>query len=360
MLQQYSFGFVAMSEKRVVLKDVAAAAGVSVMTASYALRGSKNVSATTRTRVLAVANELGYEPDPLLTRLSSYRTQRKRENTGVAMAWINMHPSDETWNFRGSHYMEAFEGAQQRAMQLGYRLDTFDLLPLGGWDRVSEILRSRGIQGVILGQPPPGCDSAALEWKHFACVAIGRAIRNPDLPRVVINHIQSVSETYVRMRQRGYRRIGLVMELADCMKNAYRNVSGYYGICERLDISQGERIPPHLPEQLTVDNLGSWLKGWNVDAIIVHREDQMQKFLPELGLRTPKDIGFAHISMHAPLKGVSGFVSDPAEYGSWAVDLVHWLLDRNQMGLLDSAPSMFLTSFRWVEGGSLKPPASES
>ncbi|MCC5839461.1 MAG: LacI family DNA-binding transcriptional regulator [Opitutales bacterium] len=345
-----------MSEKRVVLKDVAAAAGVSLMTVSYALRDSKNVSAATREHVRAVAKKLGYQPDPLMTRLSSYRTRQKRENKGVTLAWLNLHPGPETWNFRGSHYLEAYDGAEERAKQLGYRLTAFEVVTLGGWRRVSEILRNRGIEGAILGQPPAGCDSADLDWKHFACVAIGRAIRSPDLPRVVINHVQAVGEIYERMLNRGYRRIGLVMELGDCIKNAYRNVSGYFGVCERLCIPPGERVPPHLPEMLTPENLRAWIERWSVDGIVVHRQDQMERFLPQIGLRVPQDIGFAHISMHAPIPRVSGLIFDPAGYGSWAVDLLHWLLDRDQKGLLDSAPSMMLTSFRWVEAESLKAP----
>jgi LacI family transcriptional regulator len=345
-----------MSEKRVVLKDVAAAAGVSLMTVSYALRDSNKVSAATRERVRAIAAKLGYQPDPLMTRLSSYRTRQQREDRGVALAWLNLHPRADTWNFRGSHYLEAYEGAERRARQLGYRLDPFGVVTLGGWTRVSEILRNRGIQGVILGQPPVGCDSAELDWKHFASVAIGRAIRHPDLPRVVINHVQAVGSIYERMHQRGYRRIGLVMELGECIKNTYRNVSGYYGVCERLRIPAEDRVPPLLPDQLTASALREWIRQWEVDGIIVHRQDQMERFLPEIGLRVPEDIGFAHISMHAPLPRVSGLLFDPANYGSWAVDLVNWLLEREVKGLSESAPSIMLTSFRWVEGGSLRSP----
>lgn len=343
-----------MRKKRVGLKDVAAAAGVSLMTVSYALRGLKRVSPETRQRVRKIAEDLGYQPDPMMTRLASYRTMQRREACGETLAWLNLHRSPQTWKFRGSHYMEAYEGAEQRARQLGYRLDAFEVHALGGWKRVSEILRSRGIQGVILGQPPSGTDSASLEWPHFASVAIGRAIRHPDLPRVIINHVQAVGEVYERMRARGYRRIGLVMEMGDCLKNAYRNVSGYFGICERLGIPAEERIPPLLPAALSAENLREWIEQWQVDGILVHRHDQMQRMLPEIGLRVPRDLGFAHISLHAAVPGVSGLVFDPAGYGSWAVDLVHWLLDRNEKGILASAPSLMLTSFQWVDGKTLR------
>src|SRR5437773_2068446 len=45
------------------LKDIAARAGVSIMTVSKALRGAKDVSPTTRARVKLLAEEMGYVPN---------------------------------------------------------------------------------------------------------------------------------------------------------------------------------------------------------------------------------------------------------------------------------------------------------
>lgn len=343
-----------MEKKRVTLKDVAEACGVSVMSVSYALRGSKQVSDATRERVSQTAMEMGYQPDPLMTRLSSYRSRKLRAARGVAMGWLNLHPTEATWNFRGSHFLESFEGAQQRAQNLGYQLEPFCIPHLGGWKRVTKILRSRGIQAVVFGQPPAGVHAANLDWRHFASVAIGRALRSPELPRVVFNHVEAVNRLIDEMRGRRYRRIGLVMELAECVKNSYRNVSAYYGATERLDLPADERVPPLIPKTLTPKNLGDWIRAHRVDGIIVHREDQMKEMLPQLGLAVPKDIGFAHLSMHEKMPGISGFVFRPQHYGSWAVDLSHWLLDREEKGIPDPVPSLMLTAIDWNEGNTLR------
>jgi len=45
------------------LKDIAAQAGVSVMTVSKSLRGASDISASTRTRVKVLAQQMGYVPD---------------------------------------------------------------------------------------------------------------------------------------------------------------------------------------------------------------------------------------------------------------------------------------------------------
>lgn len=152
-----------IAREHITMKDVAEATGVSVMAVSYALRGSKKIPEATRQRVLAVAEKLGYQRDPLLIRLSSYRSKKRRTEKGTALAWLNLHPTEATWNFRGSHHLESLEGARERARNLGYRLDTFSLYEQRGWPALSRVLRSRGIEGVIIGQPPAGVDSAHLE-----------------------------------------------------------------------------------------------------------------------------------------------------------------------------------------------------
>src|SRR3954466_3940936 len=62
--------------KRVTLQDVAGALGMNKSTVSNALSGKGNVSAKTRARIASVAQELGYEPNPLAQRLATgYRNE---------------------------------------------------------------------------------------------------------------------------------------------------------------------------------------------------------------------------------------------------------------------------------------------
>lgn len=70
-----------MIHPRVTLKQVAAKAGVHVSTAWRALKNDTYVDAAKRARIRAVAKELGYTPDPMLTALSHYRGGRIRRPT---------------------------------------------------------------------------------------------------------------------------------------------------------------------------------------------------------------------------------------------------------------------------------------
>src|SRR5438093_10918045 len=60
--------------RRVTIKDVAAAAGVSIGTASKALNGQGKLRAETRDRVAAAARELGFAPNMLARGLLAGRT----------------------------------------------------------------------------------------------------------------------------------------------------------------------------------------------------------------------------------------------------------------------------------------------
>jgi LacI family transcriptional regulator len=148
--------------------------------------------------------------------------------------------------------------------------------------------------------------------------------------------------------------MGLVMELPDCIKNTYRNFGGYFSACEKLNIPEVDRIPPLIPERLDESNLRTWIRRWKVEAILVHRQDQMLKLLPAIGYSVPDDIGFAHISMHEPSENISGLYFNPENLGSWAVDLVHWLLNREERGVPEPSPSVILTTYDWQPGKTLR------
>lgn len=57
------------------LKDIAFRAGVSVMTVSKALRNARDVSASTRARILTLAEQMGYTPDSVAQGLRNRNTK---------------------------------------------------------------------------------------------------------------------------------------------------------------------------------------------------------------------------------------------------------------------------------------------
>src|SRR3954468_10634128 len=72
------------TKKPPTLQDVAVVLGTTKSAVSQALSGKGNTSAKTRARILAVAREMGYEPNPLAQRLASgYQNDQVCLFTGI-------------------------------------------------------------------------------------------------------------------------------------------------------------------------------------------------------------------------------------------------------------------------------------
>ncbi len=171
--------------RHVTLAQVAAAAGVTVATASYALRNSPKISAATAARVNEIARRLGYRPDPRIASLMAHIRQARPVTHGeqIAFLWIHSKPGVRTYSL-------AFEGARDRALQLGFGLTEFWLSEPGLTPaRLADILRSRGIVGVVLS---PLHDRTHFEidwdWSRFSAAVIGNASCTPDLHHAGHHH----------------------------------------------------------------------------------------------------------------------------------------------------------------------------
>lgn len=122
--------------KSVGLKDVAKRAGVSMATASLALRDHPRVAKDTRERVRSIAHELNYRPNILARGLAGSRTQ----TVGVLVADIRDH-----------FYMDCFAEQERRLRERGYA----SLLMLTHFETATSLhaideLIGRGVDGLIV------------------------------------------------------------------------------------------------------------------------------------------------------------------------------------------------------------------
>ena len=124
-----------MARKRVTLKDVAKAAGVSLASASYAVNKTGSLGEDTRSHVLNIAEELGYRQN-----LSARATRTGR--TGA----IGFVVPDMTNPF----FPSLAQSVVQRARQNGYSVFVTD--SEGDPDQEMEVIRQligRGVDGIV-------------------------------------------------------------------------------------------------------------------------------------------------------------------------------------------------------------------
>jgi LacI family transcriptional regulator len=126
--------------KRITVKDVAQAAGVSTQTVSRVMNNTSYVAAETRRRVEEVVEHLRYRPSTLARSLS----QQRSDTLGVV-----------TFGLQYSGPARTLNGIADKADELGYmllmkKLDNFDAI---GIDEVIDSLLDRQVDGIIWDVP---------------------------------------------------------------------------------------------------------------------------------------------------------------------------------------------------------------
>ena len=154
------------AKRRVGIKDVAEAAGVSITTVSHALSGKGRLTEETRQRVRRVATDLGYTPHPVAQSLASGRT-------GMIATVVSLPGNAPIAFTQIDYYVALMNGATRAAVGRGYALvvapstagpETWGRLPLDGvividpadGDPTLPMLRNRGAPIVFVGRDPHG------------------------------------------------------------------------------------------------------------------------------------------------------------------------------------------------------------
>ncbi|MGW0995664.1 LacI family DNA-binding transcriptional regulator [Streptomyces sp. NPDC002523] len=186
--------------RRVGIRDVAEATGLSITTVSHALRGKGQIAPATRDRVRRAAEELGYRPDPVARGLVSGRT-------GI-LGLVVGHMSDRPWASTYRPYYAAFSaGATMTAVERDYALVVVPGDPASGlWTRVP-------MDGLIIVDPvhedPLLADCAR---RGMPVVTDGRPI-DPGydgVPTVESDLEHGMAELLRHLRESGAARVGLL------------------------------------------------------------------------------------------------------------------------------------------------------
>jgi DNA-binding LacI/PurR family transcriptional regulator len=136
--------------KRVTIKDVAQAAGVSTQTVSRVMNNSSYVSGETRQRVETVVEQLGYHPSTLARSLS----QQRSYTLGIVTFGLKYIGPSCTLN-----------GIADKAEKLGYMLlmKELDDYTINRIDDVIDSLLARQVDGILWAAPEIGDNHAWID-----------------------------------------------------------------------------------------------------------------------------------------------------------------------------------------------------
>lgn len=152
---------------------------------------------------------MGYAPDPMLSALSTYRTQSRPSLYHGTIGWITNYPTRNGWQHESFRYYR--QGAAEALTRHGYRLEDFWLQEPGlTAKRAVQILQSRGIRGLLICPLPGTSGHLSLKWERFAAVTFGYTLLRPELDLVTTSHYQNMQICIRNLHHLGHRRIGFV------------------------------------------------------------------------------------------------------------------------------------------------------
>ena len=330
----------------VSMKDIAQRCGVSVATVSKALNGQPDIGEDTRTRICAVAEEMGYMTNSVARALKTNRTY----NLGVLFV------DERRSGLAHEYFSTMLESFKVEAESHGYDI-TFINHNVGG--KPTSYLQHclyRGVDGVVI-----------------ACVDFNdprvRELVDSNIPLVTVDHVfnnrlavvsdnvSGVEELVHYVYQKGHRKIAFLHgERTTVTQN---RLTGFYRACEELGLeipeeyikecvyhdpdrcAQATREILELPERPTCilfpDDY-SYIGGMNV--------------INEMGLRIPDDIsatGYDGINLAKVLR-LTTYSQNAQKLGKVAAERLIRLIEHPKTTLVDR----IMVPGGLLEGSSVK------
>lgn len=343
------------SPRRVSLRDIAKAIGVTHVTVSLALRNHPRISEEMRKKVQETAERLGYRPDPMLAALANYRRGKSDHPITSAIAWINAWSQPE--KLRSYREFDLYwNGAHAAAEKFGYRLEEFRLGKNLTPSRLHEILSTRDIRGLLLPPHRAQPDWGDFPWSEYSVVRFGRSIRDPRMHLVTSDQVANTLLAFAKMSELGYERIGFVTTGGDLRRNGHLFEAGY--LAAQREVEEARRVPIlHLGELAPAQasaKLAGWIRDHKVDAIYTDLS-AVPSHLKKAGISYPGQIGLAATTVLDT--GIdSGINQNPEETGRVGFLTLNALINDGARGI----PSLYrqiLVEGTWIDGTSLPPKA---
>lgn len=337
---------------RPTLRSLARELSLSANSVSKALRGTGSLSERTRLRVRALAKKRGYHLDPLTSRMMS----TLRKGVGVVRAtlgWIDQWPTPGAWQTR-PYLKRYWQGALQRAEELGYGLDIIEM-PEANWNgrRLHQILRARGIESLILSARHLAGHEWSLPWSDYHLVAMEDARSDLCLTRVGLpagSNFCVILDQIERLEFQRAAYIRFVWSAKELDRFAKRDLlfwESVYGKRSTL-VLRGEG--PKEKEQF----LG-WARKYRPDAVISN-SFRPRQWLSEIGIKHPDEVACFHSDVGGQENPAdwAGLDQRTEQIGAACIEQLARRVESGQRGL-NPDEHLILVPGRWVWGGGIGP-----
>jgi len=330
---------------RISIRDLAREAGVHHTTVSRALRNDPRLSCDQRLRIQALATARGYTPDPMLSSLMSYRRLKNRPRYQATLAWVTTGSDRNGWSIR-EEAKARYEGACQRAGELGYQVDKFWLGEEGmNEHRAAQVLGARNIRGLLFVDPPTVPAALGFDEGNFSLVSLDPILSGAKLNVVAPHHFRTMAAILQELQELGYRRhIGFACS-PDAPIAARRLWQAAFAFAQ-------EKSPgPIFSGTWNQEAFGAWVKSHRPEVILSDRPEVLE-WLRAIGMTVPRDIGFVLTALPKGMNSCAGIRENSERIGATAVNLLIDMIQQSDCGISPS-PMSCLIEGEWTAGETL-------
>lgn len=294
---------------------------------------------------------MGYQKNPYVQSLLSQVRRGRIQPQRAGLALISNYENPNQWQAMPNNRV-ALEGAFQRAKELGYSLEEFSLAnPEMNFTRLERILKSRGIRGLLIAPTPKERLDLKMEIDSFAIVSMGQSLRNRNLSTVSHYHAHSMRQTLAELTHLGYQRIGCSID-PGIDRRIEAGWSAHFQH-HQANLPPDRQVPLHFrPAPSPVQDLRTYVKRHQIDALITDRHDHWQELLAD-GVSIPGELGYACLSLPPSGCEASGVLQNNERTGALAVELLVQLIDNGVFGQ-PSVPQFVFTPGEWRPGCTLQ------
>lgn len=300
------------------------------MTVSLSLRGSPKISNGTRDRIRDLATQMGYKPDPEISRLMRHLRSSRTRQGRIGLSILDFYPKP---GFAENSYNRRIrEGAIRRANELGFSVTNLHAAESGfNLKHVLKVIRHRGLEGVLLlpSVTPIELDAEA-DWNGISVVATSNSILAPRFHSVVPHQFANMMRLIQAMQSRGHRKICAIFDEFFDERTAHNFTAAvnWHRHGQRTLVLPGAMA---LAEK--AGKVARWITRHQPDLIFAQAADAVESALPKLK-RFRAAHPFEVVGLGIPTGGSRSHLDErPELVGVAAVDLLAGMIYYHETGV---------------------------
>lgn len=181
--------------KNVTRKDVALKAGVSVSVVSRAINNSGYVEKEKKEKIIQIANEMGYIPNPVAMALQQKKTRQ-----------LLFYCSDLT----GACFNQMYHGMSRAAEKRGYHV----LASMNNQD--FDLVKRTMVDGILFNTEDVAQKYSETVGKNYYLPTVAASFQPSimyakSMPSVIIDNYEVINKMIDYLMKKGHRKIGFVM-----------------------------------------------------------------------------------------------------------------------------------------------------